>query len=198
MKFFKILLILLPCTLSALTSQEVLNELKLGNQRFYENKPRNLENLVKKRLELEEKQSPVCTVVTCADSRVTPEIIFDQPLGRLFVIRVAGNVMSEGVLESLIYAVDYLKTPLVVVMGHENCGLVEAVKENPGMENLESLIALALPYVKQNMSLEEAVKNNARGQAFTAKTVLDIPEKNIKAAYYNFGTGKVTFYKDLK
>jgi carbonic anhydrase len=173
---------------------EVLGQLKLGNQRFFENRPQHLDDLIQRRHELEAGQHPICTIITCSDSRVTPEIIFDQPLSKLFVIRVAGNVMTEGVIETLSFAVRYLKTPLIVVMGHEKCGLIQAIHDDPHNVQLESLVAAALPYVKPNMTLDEAIKSNAHGQTDVARTVLDIPSESIRAAYYNQGTGKVTFY----
>ncbi len=110
---------------SAAEAKELLVQ---GNRRFVSGQPANKDFGVSKRRELASKgQQPFSVVVGCSDSRVPLELLFDQALGDLFVVRVAGNVVDQMVLGSVDYAVKYLHVPLVVVLGHENCGAVKAV-----------------------------------------------------------------------
>jgi carbonic anhydrase len=106
-----------------------LERLKDGNKRFAAERPieRNVSAL--RRAELARGQHPFAVILTCADSRVAPEIIFDQGLGDLFVLRVAGNIADPGEVGSIEYAVEHLHVPLVVVLGHEKCGAVQAAVE---------------------------------------------------------------------
>src|SRR5260370_31247201 len=126
------------------TPEEALKRLKEGNARFGADMPKEAEVGSKKRIELAQGQRPIAVVLTCADSRAAPEIIFDKRLGVLFVIRVAGNVGGPEVYASIEYALAELKTPLIVVLGHTNCGAVAAAlkgKEQPS-DNLKHLISL--------------------------------------------------------
>ncbi len=98
-----------------------------GNQRYRHDRcVRGGQAQAKQRRELRAGQDPFAVVLTCADSRVIPELIFDQPIGSLFVIRVAGNILDDSVLASIEYAVTQLHIRLIVVMGHDNCGAVKA------------------------------------------------------------------------
>jgi carbonic anhydrase len=94
-----------------------LEQLKAGNKRFVQNTPQIGKEL---------SQKPIAIILACSDSRVNPSIIFDQGLGKLFVIRVAGNVVDQTVLASIEFGIDFLKTPLLVILGHQNCRAVEA------------------------------------------------------------------------
>ena len=105
---------------------QALEWLKEGNLRFASSRPRHAHEAASWRKHLKSGQQPFATILGCADSRVPPELVFDQGFGELFVIRVAGNIVSTDVLGSLQYAVRHLHTPLVVVMGHESCGAVTA------------------------------------------------------------------------
>ncbi len=105
---------------------EALDWLKEGNIRFASSRPRHAHEAASWRKHLKAGQQPFATILACSDSRVPPELVFDQGFGELFVIRVAGNVVSTDVLGSLQYAIRHLHTPLVVVMGHESCGAVTA------------------------------------------------------------------------
>ena len=114
---------------------DALKRLVQGNQRFWSGKLQYPRCGVDRREELMAGQHPFAAVLTCSDSRVSPEIIFDQGLGDLFVVRTAGNVLSEIALGSLEYCVEHLSVPLLVVMGHQKCGAVTAacqVSETPG------------------------------------------------------------------
>lgn len=111
---------------SAVTANEALQKLLDGNQRYTEAKATHPEQNRERREEIAKAQHPFATVLTCSDSRVAPEIIFDQGLGDIFEVRVAGNVADDAVVGSVEYAAEHLNTPLVVVLGHERCGAVEA------------------------------------------------------------------------
>ncbi len=149
---------------------QALERLKEGNARFVADMPKETELASKKRIELSKGQRPIAVVLTCADSRAAPEIIFDKGLGVLFVIRVAGNVGGPEVYASIEYALAELKTPLIVVLGHSSCGAVGAAlqgKEQPS-DNLKRLISLIhtggdLPRDK-GAALGTAIANNVRYQ----------------------------------
>ncbi|MGL5112026.1 MAG: carbonic anhydrase [Flavobacterium sp.] len=106
------------------------NKLMEGNKRFLNNQSEHLHQNKASVLATENEQHPFAVVITCADSRVSPEIIFDQGIGDLFVIRNAGNLMSDFAMGSVEYAVEHLKTKLVVVLGHTECGAIKAFVEN--------------------------------------------------------------------
>jgi carbonic anhydrase len=97
-----------------------------GNKRFVAGNLTSLSNLVQSRDEVATGQSPFAVVVCCSDSRVPPEIVFDQTLGQLFVVRTAGQVIDEAARGSITYGVDFLGAPLLLVLGHSGCGAVEA------------------------------------------------------------------------
>ncbi len=111
----------------------IIEKLKDGNARFAAQEPRrgDISSLIRKKTCMEG-QFPFATVITCSDSRVIPEIIFDSGIGDLFVIRVAGNVIDNHQLGSIEYAADHLGTKLIVVLGHTHCGAVDAaIRHNP-------------------------------------------------------------------
>src|SRR6266705_4681482 len=121
----------------------------------------------KRRAELTKSQHPFAMIVSCSDSRVPPEIVFDQGLGDLFIVRVAGNVINDEGLGSIEYSVDHLGTRLILVLGHQSCGAVKAARETiaakgkaPG--HIESLVAAIKPAVEATAKddLETTVKAN--------------------------------------
>jgi carbonic anhydrase len=107
-----------------------LAELKQGNQRFVEGRMIHPDQSLEARLSVSKGQSPFAVVLSCSDSRLPPEVIFDQGLGDLFVVRVAGNIVDPAGMGSIEYAVGHLGTPLIMVLGHENCGAVSATLES--------------------------------------------------------------------
>lgn len=111
-------------------AQEALDRLLAGNRRFVEARMEHPGQDPEHRLRVSEGQRPFATILTCSDSRLPPEVLFDQGLGDLFVVRVAGNIVDAALLGSIEYAVEHLGTPLVLVMGHEKCGAVEATLES--------------------------------------------------------------------
>jgi len=163
-------IVLLPCSLRAqeaqVTADEALTLLKHGNARFARDMPQEAELGSKRRIELAKGQKPIAVILTCADSRAAPEIIFDKGLGKLFVIRVAGNIGGPEVYASIEYALAELKTPLIVVLGHTSCGAVAAAlkgKDQPS-PNLKQLIGMIhtggdLPKDK-DAALAAAIRNN--------------------------------------
>jgi carbonic anhydrase len=161
----------------------------------------------KRRTELAKTQHPFAAIVSCSDSRVPPEIVFDQGLGDLFVVRVAGNVINDEGLGSIEYSVDHLGTQLILVLGHQRCGAVQAAKETiaakgkaPG--HIESLVAAIKPAVEATVKddLETTVKANVKNvvQALRSSTPIlkakvDSGEIQVIGGYYSLDTGAVTF-----
>ncbi|HLO97304.1 MAG TPA: carbonic anhydrase [Fimbriimonas sp.] len=108
------------------SSTAAIEMLKAGNARFVEGKATHPHQDTEARLKVAKGQAPFAIVLTCADSRLSPEVIFDQGLGDLFVLRVAGNIAEPGAMASVEYAVEHLGARLLVVLGHERCGAVKA------------------------------------------------------------------------
>ena len=184
----------------AISPAESLQRLKDGNRRFITDhleKSAGKERLV----ELVKGQRPIATVIACADSRVSPELVFNQGLGDLFVLRVAGNVAvdSQGIVGSAEYAVAHLHVPLVVVMGHENCGAVKAsLTGDPAPGSLGRLLKAV--QVGNQLNLVGAVRNNVIFQAdqmvLESNLLRDFVVSGrimIVPAVYSLNTGEVTF-----
>ena len=113
----------------AYTPEKAFQRLKEGNQRFMTGRQDCIKNYLKELEQSKDKQEPYAAILCCSDSRIPPELIFDESLGKLFIIRVAGNVATDVTIGSIEYAVAQLKVPIVVVLGHEACGvLVAALK----------------------------------------------------------------------
>lgn len=111
------------------TATGSLSHLLEGNDRFTQFKPVHPDESRERRKAVSKEQHPEAVVVTCSDSRVPPELVFDQGVGDLFVIRTAGNIMGDLEMGSIEYAVEHLHVPLVVIMGHERCGAIQAYFE---------------------------------------------------------------------
>jgi carbonic anhydrase len=139
--------VLASSTSPGISADEATRILKEGNARYVEGKSQHPHQGRERRaLTAGQGQHPLATVLTCSDSRVPPEIIFDQGLGDIFVIRVAGNVSATDEIGSIEYAVDHLATPLVVVLGHSQCGAVTAVVEDAKLPpNIAALVAPIKP-----------------------------------------------------
>ncbi|MCL6435502.1 MAG: carbonic anhydrase [Leptolyngbyaceae cyanobacterium HOT.MB2.61] len=153
-----------------LSPDSALQQLLAGNQRFVWHKPDYPHQSAKRLQEVASAQHPFATVLSCADSRVPVELIFDAGVGDLFDIRVAGNIVTPEVLGSLEYAAALLGTPLIMVLGHEHCGAVTAAVQNeplPGsIGSLVKAIKPAVGRVKEtgNDRVELAVVENVRYQ----------------------------------
>jgi carbonic anhydrase len=196
---------------SGRSAEDALQRLKAGNARFVAGTAR-FPTMQKEILaELTKGQNPYATILSCSDSRVPPELIFDAGLGELFIIRVAGNVLSPEIAGSLQYAWRHLRTPLFVVLGHTNCGAVAAAIETrlrgtrqhsriqllvesilPGLEDLD-------PQLTRETMLAQAVEANVR---WTMRQILETPEGRerqvegrvkLVGAIYEIETGLVRF-----
>lgn len=138
-----------------------------GNARFRTAMAAHPDQSPGRRFTLAMGQHPFACILTCADSRVPPELIFDEGLGDLFVIRVAGNIADDAVLGSIEYAVSHLKVPLVMVLGHEKCGAVEAALRGEQPGHVRALVQAIRPAVAAARRLpgdplDQAVRQNAR------------------------------------
>jgi carbonic anhydrase len=147
------------------TPEEALKRLKEGNRRFVADALKEATPPSIQRLATAEKQKPIAIILTCADSRAAPEFIFDKGIGGLFVIRVAGNVGGPEVYASMEYAVAVLKAPLVVVLGHTNCGAVDAVVKGKDLptEHLKNLAKL-VQIGERPKDLDAAIRHNVIAQ----------------------------------
>lgn len=190
---------ILSCVGFAQTPSESLQRLVEGNQRYVKDQLLNSNRSADRREEVKKGQKPFAVIVGCSDSRVAPEIIFDQGLGDLFTVRVAGNVVGPIELDSIEYAVKVLGSSFILVMGHELCGAVDAVMEgNTG--DIEDVASLIQPAIKGSKDLEEAIKANVRWVVAEVKKSLFIQKKikekklDCRGAYYHLGTGKVELF----
>lgn len=188
-------------------SQNYLERLLNGNKRYVNGKSRHPNRSEERRKEIYSKQTPYCVIVGCSDSRASPEIIFDEGLGDLFVVRVAGNVVSKIELESIEYSALYLNSKIILVLGHENCGAVDAVLQSKtgDIEQIAQFIEPAVQHAKEgekNNVLKNAIINNAINMKKfiekAPKIAQLIEDKKIKvfAAYYNFKTGVVELIRE--
>jgi carbonic anhydrase len=187
---------------SALTPDAALAELMAGNQRFITGRmTSNEHDLAILKEKTIDKQEPFAALLSCADSRVPVELIFDQTIGHLFVTRIAGNFVTPEIIASLEYGVAVLGTEVIMVMGHANCGAIKATiqgKEVPGQ--ISALFPHIQPAVDQaGPNLEATTKANAKIQAALLRessTVISgmVKQGKVKvvASYYDVGTGAVT------
>lgn len=185
---------------------EAVSKLKEGNGRYTSGNLEHPGQTTERRAELAKDQHPFAVILSCSDSRVPPEIVFDQGLGDLFVVRVAGNVIDDHGLGSIEYAVDHLGTRLIVVLGHQSCGAVKAAKETiaakgkaPG--HIQSLVTAIQPVVETTAKddLDTTVKANVKHvvQALRSskpilKAKVDSGEVQVIGGYYSLDTGAVS------
>jgi carbonic anhydrase len=148
--------------------EDPLRRLLDGNRRFARSHAQHPDQGAALRVSLSSAQHPFAVVLACADSRVAPELIFDQGLGDLFVVRVAGNIVDDAVTGSIEYAAAHLHTPLVLVLGHESCGAVQAALTRGAPEaHIASLVTAIEPAVQRARKqpgdlLDNAVRENVR------------------------------------
>jgi carbonic anhydrase len=211
---------------TSVTPDEALHKLMEGNKHYVEN---NLTNPAMcdsaTRTSLAKSQKPYAIILTCSDSRVPPEIIFDKGLGEIFVVRVAGNIPDPVVLGSIEYAAEHLGSTLVMVLGHERCGAVTATVDSKGKStgspNIDAIVKVIEPNVKsavhdcdackgekkcpetkKNEFVECVINANTKtvASSLTKKSKLLkhlVDEKKIKvvAAKYDLDDGIVTLFK---
>lgn len=198
------------------TADAMLQRLKDGNARFVRGEPRFSVVRKEQLADLARAQRPYATIVGCSDSRVAPELIFDAGLGELFIIRVAGNVISPEVMGSIQYASLHLETPLFVVLGHEGCGAVAAAFDAihggpqqpsrisrlldniiPGLRGIEPGLA---PEVELQRGVEANVLWSIEQIRATPEAKARAAEGKVKlvGALYEIATGRVRFLPDAR
>jgi len=186
---------------------EAISKLKEGNGRYTSGNLQHPGQTSERRAELAKTQHPFATILSCSDSRVPPEIVFDQGLGDLFIVRVAGNVINDEGLGSVEYSIDHLGSRLILVLGHQNCGAVKAARETiaakgnaPG--HIESLVTAIKPAVEATAKedLDATIKANVKHvvQALRSSTPIlkaevDSGKIQVIGGYYSLDTGAVTF-----
>ena len=200
-----------------ISANEALERLREGNERFVKG-VRSLEALLShtRRAELAAEQSPVAIVLGCSDSRVPAEVVFDQGLGDLFVIRVAGNIVAPSQVGSVEFAAARFGTPLVVVLGHTQCGAILATLEearsrttrSPNLQSIvdrirpsvDTLLATGLP-LESDVLVRQAVRANVRASADHLRHGSALLERLIRdgnllvvGAEYSLETGEVDFF----
>ena len=187
-----------------MTIQESLNRLKEGNARFVTDKLDGKLQNSSRRESIIGGQEPYAIILSCADSRVVPELTFDTGLGELFVARVAGNVANSSSIASIEYAVAHVGSKLIVVLGHQSCGAVTAaLAGGDNGYNLNHLLAHITPAIvasKEGASVNDVAKINAeltvkelKSRSEIIKNAIDKGDVKVVPAYYNLDTGKVDF-----
>jgi carbonic anhydrase len=187
-----------------MTQQDVLDRLKDGNKRFVNDEMTNDLQFDAKRKDLIGGQHPYAIILSCADSRVVPELTFDTGLGELFVVRVAGNIANSSSIASIEYAVANLGSSIIVVLGHQSCGAITAaVNGGDNGYNLNHLVAHITPALAASgiaASITDVIKKNAELTARDLSMRSPIISKavsegkvQIVPAYYNLDTGVVDF-----
>lgn len=192
---------------SNLSAKEALEKLKEGNKRFVELKQKHPDEDKKRRKEMLKGQHPFVVILSCSDSRVPPELIFDQGLGDVFEIRNAGNVLDDHVIGSIEYAVMHCGVKLIVIMGHQDCGAIAAtlsgISETKYIKSLEDSIQPAVENCEKKgieINSDNVVKAHIMQDIDELLTqdselVKYMKEHNVKIipAYYHLDTGKVDF-----
>ncbi|MDG1652788.1 MAG: carbonic anhydrase family protein [Flavobacteriaceae bacterium] len=197
-----------------MTPTTALQELKDGNQRFIEKKQLN-RDLLQQVSETSTGQFPFATVLSCIDSRVSSELIFDQGIGDIFSVRIAGNFVNEDILGSMEFACKLAGTKLVLVLGHTACGAVKGACDHARLGNLTALINKIEPAVEAvKEPADESIRNssnsdfvnevaaqnvkmtieNIRNQSEVLKEMEDAGEIQILGGMYDIQSGKVTIY----
>ena len=201
-------------TQSTMTPNKALNFLKEGNKRFQNNLKAN-RNLLEQVNDTSDGQFPFATILSCIDSRVSAELVFDQGLGDIFSVRIAGNFVNEDILGSMEFACKLAGTKLIVVLGHTSCGAVKGACDDAKMGNLTKLIEKITPAVNAVKEPTDASLRNSTNLEFVDSVseknviltierirkespILSEMENNgeimIVGAMYNIQTGDVKFY----
>ena len=208
----------------SISADEALQKLMDGNTRYIAEKPTAAQRSTKEsRAALAKSQKPYAVILTCSDSRVPPELLFDTGLGEIFVIRVAGNIPDPVVLGSIEYAAEHLGTPLVMVLGHERCGAVTATVDAKGKAhgNIGSIVKTIAPSIKNatkdcaackdDTQCEKTHKSeyiecvidantkrvsaNLTKQSKVLKHLVEQKKLKIVSAKYDLDDGKVTLFQ---
>ena len=191
-----------------MNSQDVFSRLQEGNKRFVADKLDGQLQDSSRRESLTGGQQPYAIILSCADSRVVPELCFDTGLGELFVVRVAGNVANTSSIGSIEYAVANIGCPLLVVMGHESCGAVTAAMgggdNGYNINHLLAHISPALAASEDGSDVNSIVKKNAllnaddlSARSKIVSDAVDAGKLQVVSAYYNLGSGQVEFLSSV-
>lgn len=201
-------------TQATMTPQKSLYYLKEGNQRFQNNLKAN-RNLLEQVNDTSDGQFPFATILSCIDSRVSAELIFDQGLGDIFSVRIAGNFVNEDILGSMEFASKLAGTKLIVVLGHTSCGAIKGACDDAKLGNLTAMLSKIKPAVNAVAEPKDLSLRNSKNLDFVDNVshmnvlltidrihaespVLSDMEKNgdimIIGAMYDINTGAVEFY----
>jgi carbonic anhydrase len=191
-------------------SRDALGLLKMGNDRFVRNASAAVSLSPLTRAALAKGQNPFAMVLSCADSRVPPEHVFNVGLGDLFVIRAAGEVVDKSVLASLEYGAEHLHIPLLLVLGHESCGAVKAVVDDAQVEgpNLEYMVKAIKAGTKRSMSEKvelraailgnvEQVINDMLAGSEILRHAVQSGQLQVVGGYYELASGRVLFSEPI-
>ena len=187
---------------STLNAEQALKELLDGNKRYTSGIYSNAHLSMQRRIEVVREQHPIAVVLGCSDSRVLPEIVFNQGIGDVFVVRTAGNVVDAIALGSIEYAIDHLHAPLIVVLGHQACGAVTAaVKGGEAPGHVADVIKAIQPALvsakgRPGDAIDNAVRANVESVVEQLKQKLVLAESKVAlkivGAYYALESGSVT------
>ncbi|XMO88089.1 carbonic anhydrase family protein [Algibacter sp. AS12] len=201
-------------TQSTMTPAKAIQFLKEGNQRFQNNLKAN-RNLLEQVNDTSDGQFPFATILSCIDSRVSAELVFDQGLGDVFSVRIAGNFVNEDILGSMEFACKLAGTKVIVVLGHTSCGAVKGACDDAKLGNLTAMLSKIKPAVTAVSEPADASLRNSKNLDFVdsvskknveltidrihaESSVLSEMEKNgeitIVGAMYDINTGAVNFY----
>jgi carbonic anhydrase len=202
-------------TQAQMTPRKALQFLKEGNDRFINNLKAN-RNLLEQVNETRDGQWPFATILSCIDSRTSAELIFDQGLGDVFSVRIAGNIVNTDILGSMEFACKVAGSKLIVVLGHSKCGAVKGACDHVEMGNLTELLSKIQPavYEEKITTSERSSKNsefvenvaeinvkrsvrNIIERSFVLEQMLDQGQIGIVGAMHDIESGKVTFYDDV-
>lgn len=160
-----------------ISADEALQKLMDGNKNYRENKPTNAAmSDTATRKSLAKSQKPYAIILSCSDSRVPPEVVFDKGLGEIFVVRVAGNIPDPVVIGSIEYAAEHLGSPLIMVLGHERCGAVTATVDAKGKSTGSAHIDAIVAAIEPNVKLAVANCDSCKGEAQCAEKKNDFVE----------------------
>ncbi len=194
-------------TQAAVSPQQVIDQLKVGNQRFASGRPQH-RNLIKQAKLTADGQHPLAAIVSCIDSRTSSELIFDQGIGDVFNARVAGNVINDDILGSVEYACAAAGAKVVLVVGHTGCGAVKGATKGVKLEHLTGLLEKIQPAVRHTAKgsdnyIDQVAVENVKQSVMTIRaksSTLSKLEKEgkiaIVGAMYHLDTGLVEFLND--
>ncbi len=199
-----------------LTPSTALEILKEGNVRFVNNLKAN-RNLLKQANETVDGQFPFATILSCIDSRTSAELIFDQGLGDIFSIRIAGNIVNTDILGSMEFACKLAGSKLLVVLGHSSCGAIKGACDHVEIGNLTELLSKIQPAIYEEKTVKNSDKRNSKNEEFVENVAAINVKRSVKAiversfilekmihkgeiavvgAMHDLNSGVVTFYED--